>query len=270
MVVKIAGGGFGTGSQGVVQVFSQDTGEVDTILCDKAYLTDCRTAAAGALCCRLSVPRTGSGKKGFGNGTVGIVGSGVQARFQATYISHILGWTSVLIAARNAERRASCVAELAKQLAGADITVGEAESVEELCSSSHVIVTTTSAKEPVLAASLLPKSESGCVVIAMGADGIGKHEVAQEIIAKADRVIVDSLEQCKQFGDLSYLAEVPANTVELGKVVKAAKAGDESFTPQKGHLTVCDLTGRFANFVFALRGVHLTHCTKELQHRTSS
>ena len=80
LVVKIAGGGFGTGSQGAVLVQSQDTGEIEAVLCDRAYLTDVRTAAAGALCCRLCVPKTGEGKKGFGNGVVGIIGSGVQAR----------------------------------------------------------------------------------------------------------------------------------------------------------------------------------------------
>ena len=91
----------------------------------------------------------------------------MQARFQARYVAETLGWTSVLVAARNAEKRAACVADLAKDLAAAGVTVAEAESVQALAKRCGVIVTTTSATEPVLPADVeLPES---CVIVAMGA-----------------------------------------------------------------------------------------------------
>lgn len=39
MVVKIAGGGFGTGSHGCIQVFSQLTGELQVLLFDGFFLS---------------------------------------------------------------------------------------------------------------------------------------------------------------------------------------------------------------------------------------
>ena len=56
-------------------------------------------------------------------------------------------------------------------------------------------------------------------------------------------MIVDSLEQCSKFGDLSFLDEIPECTVELGKMVAAEKEGSAQYAAKEGQLVVCDLTG---------------------------
>ena len=58
---------------GCLLVFSQLTGQLTGILLDKAYLTDMRTAAAGALAAKLFAPTKVK--------CIGIVGTGMQARY---------------------------------------------------------------------------------------------------------------------------------------------------------------------------------------------
>jgi ornithine cyclodeaminase len=66
-------------SNGVVLVFSRETGELLCILQDEGYLTDIRTAAAGAIAAYLA-----PAKIDF----IGIVGAGTQARLQLEYLRH--------------------------------------------------------------------------------------------------------------------------------------------------------------------------------------
>ena len=74
----------------------------------------------------------------------------------------------MLVAARNADKRAACVVELAADLGPAGVKVAEAESVAAMARNCGVIVTTTSATSPVLPYGVeLPAS--GCVIVAMGA-----------------------------------------------------------------------------------------------------
>jgi ornithine cyclodeaminase len=71
-------------SNGVVLVFSTKTGELLAILQDEGYLTDIRTAAAGAVAAKYLAPRRTE--------YIGILGSGTQARWQLEYLrrSHYL------------------------------------------------------------------------------------------------------------------------------------------------------------------------------------
>src|ERR1700734_1191538 len=59
-------------SNGVVLVFSSQTGELLTIFQDEGYLTDVRTAAAGAVAAKYLAPKE--------IGAIGIIGAGLQAR----------------------------------------------------------------------------------------------------------------------------------------------------------------------------------------------
>src|ERR1051325_6187945 len=79
-VVKIATGfyknseiGLPVGN-GMMSLFSQRTGSFEALLLDEGYLTDMRTAAAGAVAAKYLAPKKID--------RIGIVGTGVQARLQ--------------------------------------------------------------------------------------------------------------------------------------------------------------------------------------------
>ena len=62
-------------SNGLVLLFSQKTGELKLIMLDECWLTDIRTAAAGAAAAKHLAPKTIN--------HIGIVGTGVQAKLQS-------------------------------------------------------------------------------------------------------------------------------------------------------------------------------------------
>ena len=69
-------------SNGVVLVFSSETGELLTIFQDEGYLTDMRTAAAGAVAAKYLAPQELD--------CIGILGAGMQAKLRSLGCNLIL------------------------------------------------------------------------------------------------------------------------------------------------------------------------------------
>ncbi len=171
-------------ADGVILVFSQKTGQLKLILLDECWLTDMRTAAAGAVAARHLAPDNIH--------HIGIVGSGVQARMQLEMLRDVVDCKSCFIWGRDATRVQSMIEDLqareAIQAWGLDLKV--AAEIDELVSQCNLIVTTTSAKEPLIRADQVQK---GTHITAMGSDDHGKPELWAEVLAKADRVVADSI-----------------------------------------------------------------------------
>jgi ornithine cyclodeaminase len=211
-------------SNGVVLVFSRKTGELRSILQDEGWLTDIRTAAAGAVAAKHLAPPNIA--------CIGIVGAGTQAALQLDYLRHVTSCRRVLIWARSLERAHTV------QAPGFQIEV--VSSIAELASSCQLIVTTTASHEPLLHAHhLLP----GTHVTAVGADGGGKQELSSDIFARAAIRAVDSREQCSLYGDASAALRQGhlriENLVELGEII----ANPHLHRRRPEDITVADLTG---------------------------
>jgi len=228
-------------SNGVVLVLSRRTGELLSILQDEGYITDIRTAAAGAIAAKYLAPRNIT--------CIGIVGAGTQARLQLDYLRHVTPCRRVLIWARSAERA------LAVEVP--DFQLELAHSIAELAASCQLIVTTTPSPDPVLHAHyLLP----GTHVSAVGADGGGKQELSPEIFARAAIRVVDSREQCSQYGDSSAALRQGhvrvEELVELGEIISSPGL----YGRRSEDITVADLTGVAVQDIavanLALAGLH--------------
>ena len=102
--IKVATGFYGNAAlgipsgDGIILVFSARTGQLITILDDKGFLTDARTAAAGAVAAKLLAPPRVS--------CIGIVGAGVQAKMQLDYLRHVLPTRRAMVWARSAKKGA--------------------------------------------------------------------------------------------------------------------------------------------------------------------
>src|SRR5580692_2626420 len=83
-------------SNGVVLVFSSRTGELLTIFQDEGFLTDMRTAAAGAVAAKYLAPQE--------IGHIGIIGAGLQAQLQLEYLREVTACRQVKLWARSADR----------------------------------------------------------------------------------------------------------------------------------------------------------------------
>jgi ornithine cyclodeaminase len=215
---------------GLMVVFSATTGLVEAVLLDNGYLTDVRTAAAGAVAAKW-LAREDAGR-------AGIVGAGVQGRLQLEALALVRPIAQAQVWARDGERAASYAAEMEQSLG---LPVVPAESLEGLVRGSDIVVTTTPSKDPLIEADWL---HPGLHVTAMGSDTDHKNELAPAVLAAADLYVPDRLSQCAILGELHHAVAAGAVAAdaaypELGEIIAGLAPGRSD----DGQITVCDLTG---------------------------
>ncbi|MCF8467055.1 MAG: cyclodeaminase [Sneathiella sp.] len=215
---------------GLMVLFSATTGIVEAVLLDNGYLTDIRTAAAGAVAAKW-LSREDSK-------VAGIVGSGLQARLQLKALTLARDIEKAAIWGRNDKHVADCVADCARDL---DIDVSAANSLDDLMEQSDIVVTTTPSQKPLINASQL---RPGQHITAMGSDADYKNELEPGVLVRADKYVCDRLAQCLKQGEFRSAVASGAMTPEmifpeLGEIIAGQKPGRCS----RDDITVCDLTG---------------------------
>jgi ornithine cyclodeaminase len=221
-------------SDGVILVFSQQTGQLKLILLDKCWLTDMRTAAAGAVAAKHLAAKSIQ--------HIGIVGTGVQARMQLEMLRDVVDCQSCFIWGRNANKVQTMIADLkeSKTIRDWGLELKAATEIDELTSQCKLIVTTTPAREPLIRADQVLQ---GTHITAMGSDDHGKQELEAELLAKADLVVADSVSQCVDHGECFHAVKdnliEESSILELGNVIKNPATGRTS----DDQITIADLTG---------------------------
>jgi ectoine utilization protein EutC len=214
---------------GLMMLFSAKTGLAEALFLDNGYLTDIRTAAAGAVAAKYLAPGHVA--------TAGVIGTGVQARLQMAAAHLVRPFSRVLVWGRDRDKAKACAADIAR------LIPVEAIAVEEAARAVHdaeLVVTTTPAREPVVRAEWL---KPGQHITAMGSDQEGKNEIEAKALADADLYVADRASQCELLGELQHAIRAKLWTggvpAELGDVI----AGKASGRPSPGAITICDLTG---------------------------
>jgi ornithine cyclodeaminase len=217
-------------TNGMMVLLSSSTGLVQALLLDNGYLTNVRTAAAGAVAAKHLARKDAS--------VAAVLGAGVQARLQLRALALVRPIGEVRLWARDGEKAASVARELSAELGLSVVACSDAKAA---VTGAHVVVTTTASEEPVLRAGWL---ESGQHVTAMGSDAEHKNELDPAAVGCADLYVADSLAQTRRLGELHHAiaAGVVAGDAvfpELGEIVAGQKAGRTRDT----QITVADLTG---------------------------
>ncbi len=133
---------------------------------------------------------------------VGIVGTGFQGRAQLGGVCAVRSVAGVKAydAAPDAAREFADV--MSREL---QVDIAVAESAEEAADGADVIITMTTSRTPVLLGNWL---ESGLHINAAGSNHWIRQEVDDDVIRRADRIVVDSLEDAQvEAGDLLYPIE---------------------------------------------------------------
>jgi ornithine cyclodeaminase len=233
-VIKIASGFYDNAefglpsSNGLMLLFSQKTGELVSILLDEGYLTDVRTAAAGAVAAKHLAPRNTK--------RIGIVGTGIQARLQLSYLSNVSECKQVLVWGRGRSQLEMYKTEMQKQGFLIETTL----DTSDILRTCNLVVTTTPSRTPLISSSDL---QPGTHITAVGSDTPDKQELDSAILKRADIVVADSISQCLLRGEI-YKA-VQSNQisgddlVELGDIIAGARTG----RTHDNQITVSDLTG---------------------------
>jgi alanine dehydrogenase len=129
--------------------------------------------------------------------TLGVIGSGFQARSQLAAMLAIRAFRQVKVWSRDADRRSAFAAECSAAFSTKVMAVNTAE---EAVHGSGVVVTATNAKDPVLSPEWVAE---GTHVNAMGSNQARRRELPSGLIQRADWIAVDSIEQARiESGDL--------------------------------------------------------------------
>jgi len=215
---------------GLMILFSAKTGLVEALLLDNGFLTDIRTAAAGAVAARHLAPAQVS--------TAGVLGTGAQARLQIQAAHLVRPFERVLVWGRDMAKAAACARDLS------DILGIEAKAEIDparLVADSQMVVTATPARAPILSADWL---HPGLHITAMGSDQDGKNEIDAAAFPRFDAYVPDRISQCRALGELR--SALSAGTAQVEDAF--AELGEAVLDPSKGRsspdaITLADLTG---------------------------
>ena len=233
-VIKIASGFYDNpklglpSGDGLMLVFSQKTGVLEAILLDEGYLTNLRTAVAGAVVAKYLAPRQVS--------AVGIVGAGVQGRMQLDWLRQVRKFDEAVVWGVDEEE----LAAYRRDMESPGLKIRTTLRAEEVAAAANLIVTCTPATTPIIKAEWV---RPGTHITAVGSDTALKQELEAAILARADRVVVDSLSQSELRGEVYKAVSAGAigrdRLVELGRVISDEKLRRAS----ENEITVADLTG---------------------------
>lgn len=237
LAIKIAGGfwnnpekfGIPSGS-GQMIVLSARTGRCEAVLLDNGYLTDVRTALAGALAARHLAREKVE--------TAGQIGAGAQGRYQMQALQLVRHFERLLVFDLDEKRLEAYVEEMPSILG---VEVIRAASSEEVVRQSDVVTTSTPSQEPFIKAEWL---HPGLHLTAMGADAEHKQELFPEVIGRADLVVCDRKSQVFRLGELHHardagIIDEEGEVYELGELT----AGQHPGRRDDAQITVADLTG---------------------------
>jgi alanine dehydrogenase len=196
--VKV-GGAYGFNSFGLkaylgnagyrVLVYDLDTGFEGFV--EAFGMTEMRTGAVSAVAAKYLARPDAT--------TLGIIGTGREARAQLDAVSRIRKLTRVKAYSRSPENRTAYAKEMSERL---HLDVEAVDSAEACVRDSDIVLTITSANDPVLSGAWLAE---GTFVCGVGATGVYRRELDEETVARARMVVVESMPVAEaECGDLIY------------------------------------------------------------------
>ena len=236
-VIKIASGFYQNPSRGLpvgnglMLLFEAQTGLLECLMFDNGFITEMRTAAAGAVAAKYLAKEKVR--------RVGLVGSGSQARFQLKALMEVRRPEEVWVWSRHPDHVKNYIAEMTPLFPR--MRFHRARDCEEAVRGSDLVITVTPSRSPLVRAAWLAE---GAHITAVGSDGPEKQELDVEVLMRANRVYCDSLVQCARIGEIHHGLEenaVPEENVtgELGEIILGRKSGRTN----DQEITVADLTG---------------------------
>ncbi|MDM9625280.1 ectoine utilization protein EutC [Rhizobium sp. S152] len=214
---------------GLMILFSAKTGLVEALLLDNGYLTDVRTAAAGAVAARhLSREEAAAAT---------IFGAGMQAQLQFAALMLVRPIQSGRIWSRDYVKAQKLARDLTREH-GIEVTA--VAYPRQAVRGADIVVTTTPAEKPILMAEWL---EPGQHLTAMGSDAEHKNEIDPAVFSRAIYV-ADRITQTRILGELHHaitagVAKPDQQFAELGAIIAGQAKGRSSAE----EITFADLTG---------------------------
>ena len=230
-VIKIASGFYENRREnlpvgnGMMLVFSQKTGQPLAMLQDEGYLTDVRTAVAGAVAAKYLSPTNID--------CIGIVGTGTQAKLQLKYLKNVIDCDKVVVWGRSPDS----LSDYIKSMDNYNYQVKPTASINDIVKQCQLIITCTPSEK-----ALIDEVNPGTHITAIGSDTTSKRELSSSVLLQADVVITDSKSQCRERGEIYHASKdgfLTSSAFELGNIINGTDVGRIN----QEQITVADLTG---------------------------
>jgi len=201
-----------------VMLFSAATGKIIAVM-DGSYITAIRTACASAMATRaLANPETP---------VLGILGAGVQARAHIEALCRVRKLNQIKLYSPSGTSAANIKRDLEPAVG---VAIDVANSAEETVRNSDLVVTATTAQQPILKREWL---KPGAHINAVGAHRPDSREIDGPTVAQS-KVVVDSREAIMaECGDIILAIKEKSITenhlhAEIGEVLAGTKSGRSS------------------------------------------
>jgi ornithine cyclodeaminase/alanine dehydrogenase-like protein (mu-crystallin family) len=230
-----------TGAHFLFLLYRADDAE-PLALIEANHLGRIRTGAASGFATRL-LARPGTT-------TVGVIGSGFQARTQLEAVLNVLPIEGVRVWSRSAEKRDAFASECRSAFV---LPVSATETAEEAVRGADVLITATNSATPVVESSWVGP---GVHINAMGSNQALRRELPEDLVRRCDLIVADSVEQAQiESGDLlmALRNEEWTRVRELPEVVSgyAGRTSPEELTLFKSNgLAVEDVVA--AGYIYEL------------------
>lgn len=232
--IKVASGFFNNpsiglpSSNGLMILLDSQTGIIKSVLLDNGYLTDLRTAIAGAIASKYLSNQNIN--------TVGIIGVGIQAKLQLEAFLLVRSPNKIKVWGRDSLKVKKFIENFNNKL-----HIESCASAEELVTNSNVVITTTPSNKPLIKNEWLKK---GMHISAIGSDAEHKNELDPKIIKDCDIYVPDNQAQTAVLGELrpalqNNLISYDKKFIDLGNIILNPELGRKN----KDDITICDLTG---------------------------
>jgi alanine dehydrogenase len=177
-----------SGIRFLVPLFSGKSGKLLALI-EADFLGQLRTGAASGIATRFMARQDAR--------TLGIIGTGLQARTQLDAVAAVRKLERVRAFGRDEQRRAKFAQEMTSRIG---VPVRAVSSAEEAVRGADILVTSTNSREPVVDGRWL---EPGMHINAIGVNFPDKRELDTNAVRRCDVIAADSREQSKvESGDL--------------------------------------------------------------------
>ena len=188
--------------------------------------------------------------------TVGIIGTGFQARTQLEAVCVVRDVKQVRAYSRTQEKRDAFATRMGERL---NVEVVAVDSAKECIRGSDIAVTVTGSREPVLKGEWL---EEGSHINAAGGNHWIRRELDEEAVTRSGVVVVDDLEQAKvECGDLIWPAERGVFRWSMAHTLSDLVSGNIAGRPDDQAVTLFESQGVAIEDVAA--ALHVYHKARE-------
>lgn len=207
-----------------VSLYDAESGELLALI-EADKLGQMRTGAASGIATKYLAKQSAK--------TVGIYGTGWQARSQLEAVCAVRKIEEVMVFSRSPENRERFCAEMSAQLNGINLTPVDQPAA---AAAAEIVITITSSREPVVSGAWL---KPGTHINAAGGNSLLRRELDDEVIKRSSFIAVDSIDQARiEAGELVTSVEKGLLTWERVKELRFVVNGGLQGRSQDEEITL--------------------------------